>query len=140
MMELHPFKSCKVNPGHLFFDLYSICFPLNEGSQIVYLDSGFCQYGQLFDPTTGRCRDVYCQEVNYKYNGTMCVPDQNKNATQTQKRMSDIDLSLSLTIAPRSHFARGSFSKRLNSQMNRTCTNDWSGMFHNALHGKYIEK
>lgn len=134
MMEQHRFKSCKVNPGnHFLFHLFQI------GSQIVYLDSGFCQYGQLFDPTTGRCRDVYCQEVNYKYNGTMCVPDENKNMTVTQKRMSDIDLSWSLTIASRSHFPRGNFSKRLNSQMNQTCTNNWSSMFHNALHGKYSE-
>lgn len=111
-----------------------------KGSQIVYLDSGVCQYGQLFDPTTGRCRDVFCQELNYKYNGTMCVPDENKNATHAQKRMSDIDLSLSLIISPRSHHSRGNFSKRLNSQMNQTCINDWSYMFHHALQSKYTER
>jgi hypothetical protein len=101
------------------------------------LDNGFCQYGQLFDPSTGRCRDIYCQELNYRFNGTTCIPDENKNSTQVYKRMSDIDVSLTLMIAPRDHFERGNFSKRLNSQMNKTCANDWNRMFHDTLHGEF---
>lgn len=102
----------------------------------MYLDNGFCQYGQLFDPSTGRCRDIFCQELNYKYNGTTCVPDKDKNATHVYKRMSDIDLSLTLIISPSNHYERGNFSRRLNSQMNKTCTHDWNKMFHDTLHGK----
>jgi hypothetical protein len=109
------------------------------GSQTIYLDNGFCQNGQLFDPSTGRCRDILCQEVNYKYNGTTCIPDENRNATNSQKRMSDIDLSLTLTISPSDHYERGNFSKRLNSRMNQTCTTNWGQMFHDTLHSKYIK-
>jgi len=112
-------------------------FNLYLGSQIVYLDNGFCQYGQLFDPSTGRCRDIYCQELYYKFNGTTCIPDESKNATHVYKRMSDIDLSLTLIIAPRNHFNRSDSSKRLRSQMNKTCTNNWNQMFHDTLHGKF---
>jgi len=101
------------------------------------LDNGFCQYGQLFDPSTGRCRDISCQELNYKFNGTTCIPDENKNSTQVYKRMSDIDVSLMLMIAPSNHFERGNFSKRLNSQMNKTCTKNWNQMFHDTLHGEF---
>jgi hypothetical protein len=100
------------------------------------LDNGFCQYGQLFDPSTGRCRDIYCQEVNYKFNGTICIPDENKNSTHAYKRMSDIDISLTLIISSSDHYPRANFSKRLNSQMNKTCTNDWDQMFHDTLHGE----
>jgi hypothetical protein len=109
------------------------------GSQIVYLDNGFCQNGQLFDPSTGRCRDILCQEFNYKYNGTTCIPDENRNATHAQKRMSDIDLSLTLTISSSDHYETGNFSKRLNSQMNVTCTNNWDQMFHGTLCSEYID-
>lgn len=100
------------------------------------MDTGFCQYGQLFDPSTGRCRDIFCQELNYKYNGTTCVPDENKNTTHEIKRMSDIDLSLTLTISPSSHYKRENFSRLLNSRMNKTCTTNWIQMFHDALHSK----
>jgi len=102
------------------------------------LDNGFCQYGQLFDPSTGRCRDIYCQEINDKFNGKTCIPDENKNNTHAFKRMSDIDLSLTLIISPSDYYERGNFSKRLNSQMNTTCTSNWNQMFHNALYGKFI--
>jgi hypothetical protein len=103
------------------------------------LDNGLCQNGQIFDAATGRCRDIFCQELNYKYNGTTCIPDENKHTTYIEKRMSDIDLSLTLTISSSDHYTRGNISKRLNSQMNETCTDDWSKMFHNTLHGKGID-
>ncbi len=108
------------------------------GSQIVYLDNGLCKYGQLFDPATGRCRDIFCQEINYKFNGTTCIPDESKNATTPYKKLSDVDLLLTLVISSyRNESERGNFSKRLNSQMNETCTSDWAKMFHNALHSKF---
>jgi hypothetical protein len=116
--------------------------PILIGSQTVYLDNGLCKYGQLFDPSTGRCRDIFCQEINYKFNGTMCIPDESKNTTTPYKRMSDIDLSLTMVLLPpyRNDSERGNFSKRLNSQMNETCTDDWAKMFHNTLHSKFVIK
>ncbi len=108
------------------------------GSQIVYLDNGFCQYGQLFDPSTGHCRDIYCQELNYKFNGTTCIPDENKRTPDTKKRNSDIDLSLTLIISPTSHHQRGNLSKRLHTQMNESCTKDWSQMLHNTLRSEFF--
>ncbi|CAF1066966.1 unnamed protein product [Adineta ricciae] len=116
-----------------FKDDGTTSFQIMQGTQIVYLDNGFCQYGQLFDPSTGYCRDIYCQELNYKFNGTTCIPDEHKNSSHVPKRMSDIDLSLTLNIFPSSHYQRGNFSKRLNSQMNDICTSHWKQMFHNAL-------
>ncbi|CAF5181613.1 unnamed protein product, partial [Rotaria magnacalcarata] len=108
-----------------------------QGSEVVYLDYGLCTFGQTFDPATGRCRDITCQETHYKYNGTACIPDENKNTVNVYKRMSDIDISLGLIISSANYNEneRGNFSKRLNSQMNKTCTNDWTKMFHNAIHG-----
>ncbi|CAF1259487.1 unnamed protein product [Rotaria sordida] len=108
-----------------------------QGSEVVYSDYGLCKYGQLFDPATGRCRDIYCQEINYKFNGTTCIPDENKNTINIYKRMSDIDLSVTLFILPTYHNEneKGNFSKRLHSQMNETCTDDWAKMFHNTLRG-----
>jgi hypothetical protein len=103
------------------------------------LDNGLCKYGQLFDPSTGRCRDIFCQELNYKFNGTTCIPDESKTATTVYKRMSDIDLSLTLIISPSDHYQRGNFSKRLNSRMNTTCTGDWTQMLHDTLHSEFID-
>ncbi len=51
--------------------------------------------------------------------------------------MSDIDISLTLIISPSGHYQRDSFSKRLNSRMNATCTNDWNRMFHDTLHSEF---
>lgn len=102
------------------------------------MDNGLCQYGQLFDPSTGRCRDIYCQEINYKFNGTMCIPDESKTIANAYKRMSDIDISLTIIVSPSSHYVRGNFSKRLNSQMNTSCTSNWTQMFHDTLHGKFV--
>jgi hypothetical protein len=104
------------------------------------LDNGFCQSGQLFDPSTGQCRDIYCQELNYKFNGTTCVPDESKKLPNAYKRMSDIDISLTLIISPSDHYQRGKFSKRLNSRMNETCTKDWNQMFHDTLHSEFSVK
>jgi hypothetical protein len=104
---------------------------------VVYLDNGFCKYGQIFDPTTGRCRDIYCQELNYKYNGTKCIPDENKAVTDSYKPVSDIDLLLPLSISMVNHNERGNFSKHLNSRMNETCTSDWTQMIHETLQGKF---
>ncbi|CAF1145043.1 unnamed protein product [Rotaria sordida] len=117
-----------------FKDDGTTSFKIMQGSQIVYVDNGLCQHGQLFDPTTGRCRDIYCQEINYKFNGTTCIPDKNKTILNQYKRMSDIDLALTMIISPSSHYPRGNFSKHLNAQMNTTCTNDWMKMFHDTLH------
>lgn len=104
------------------------------------MDNGLCVYGQLFDPTTGRCRDIYCQETNYKFNGTTCIPDKSQNSTNGYKRMSDIDLAMTLIIAPSSHYPKTSFSNHLNTQMNKTCTQNWKTLFHDALHSKSILK
>ncbi|CAF0847723.1 unnamed protein product [Rotaria sp. Silwood1] len=117
-----------------FKDDGTTSFQIMQGSQLVYLDNGLCQYGQLFDPSTGRCRDIYCQEINYKFNGTTCIPDENKTILDAYKRMSDIDLSLTMIISPSSHYPRGNFSKHLHSQRNKPCTNDWIKMFHDTLH------
>lgn len=105
----------------------------------MYLDNGLCKYGQLFDPATGRCRDIYCQEINHKFNGTTCIPDESKNNTNVYKRMSDIDLSLILVISKtnRNENTNPSFSTLLNSRMNETCTNDWTKMFHDTLQSKF---
>ncbi|CAF2498647.1 unnamed protein product [Rotaria sp. Silwood2] len=65
-----------------------------QGLEVVYLDYGLCKYGQLFDPGTGRCRDIYCQEINYKFNGTKCILDESKIAVYVYKRMSYFDLSI----------------------------------------------
>jgi hypothetical protein len=114
-------------------------FFFRTGTQIVYLDNGLCKYGQLFDPATGRCRDIYCQEINYKFNGTACIPDENKNSTSAYKRMSDIDLSLTLVISRtyRNKSTNAEFSVLLNSRMNETCTNDWAKIFHKTLQSKF---
>ncbi|CAF1328665.1 unnamed protein product, partial [Adineta steineri] len=111
-------------------------FQIMQGSQIVYLDNGLCKYGQLFDPATGRCRDIYCQELNHKFNGTTCIPDGSKNDTTGYKRMSDIDLALTVVLSRtyRDENTSANFSVYLNSRMNETCTNNWSKMFHETLH------
>lgn len=106
---------------------------ISVGTQVVYLDNGFCKYGQLFDPSTGRCRDIYCQELNYRFNGTMCVPDESKNVTDAYKPLSNIDLLIPLTIYPRSHHERGEFSSYLNSRMNESCAGVWKDLFSNTL-------
>ncbi|UJR15822.1 hypothetical protein I4U23_002751 [Adineta vaga] len=117
-----------------FKDDGTTSFQIMQGTQIVYLDNGFCQYGQLFDPSTGHCRDIYCQELNYKFNGTTCIPDEHKNISHARKPMSDIDLSLTLNIFPSDHYQRGNYSKRLNGRMHEICTSNWKQMFHDALH------
>ena len=137
MMEQPPFRSCKVSDERLSTPLHKW---RDLGNQIVYLDNGFCKYGQLFDPSTGRCRDIYCQELNYMFNGTTCIPDTSKNVSEVYKRMSDIDLLLPLTISPSSHHERGNFSKHLNSRMNHTCAANWTGVFHDTLSGQFIEE
>ena len=122
------------------FDSYvNICFRLIIGSQVVYVDGGLCKYGQLFDPATGRCRDIYCQELNHKFNGTMCIPDESKNATNAYKRMSDIDLSTIIVISRTNRVAsaNSNFSVYLNSRMNESCTGDWAKMFHETLKSKF---
>ncbi|CAF3488371.1 unnamed protein product [Rotaria sp. Silwood1] len=120
-----------------FKDDGTMSLQIIQGSEVVYLDYGLCKHGQIFDPAIGRCRDTYCQEINYKFNGTTCVPDESKNTVNVYKRMSDIDVSITLVILPKNwnESEKGNFSKRLNSQMNETCTNDWAEMFHNTLHG-----
>ncbi|CAF3374975.1 unnamed protein product [Rotaria socialis] len=118
-----------------FRDDGTTSFQIMQGTQIVYLDNGLCVYGQLFDPSTGRCRDIYCQEINYKFNGTTCIPDTNQNTSYAFKRMSDIDLSLTMIIAPSSHYPANETSKLLTTQINKTCTKDLKKMFHDALHG-----
>ena len=137
-MEQHHFKSCKVHRlySHSLTFFFTWLFFL--GTQVVYLDNGFCKYGQLFDPSTGRCRDIYCQELNYRFNGTTCVPDENRTVTDAYKPLSDIDLLLPLTITPSSHHERTNFSKHFNSQMNETCLADWNQMFNKTLRGKSI--
>ena len=55
------------------------------------------------------------------------------------KRMSDIDLSLTMDIVPTNPDERGNFSKRLHSRMNDTCTGDWARMIHTALQSQSIE-
>lgn len=102
---------------------------------MIYLDNGLCQYGQLFDPSTGRCRDIFCQEVNQKFNGTTCIQDEKKNSTNGYKRMSDIDMSLDVLISPSSNDQHQYNVKRSNMRMNETCTNDWNRMFHETFHG-----
>ena len=59
-------------------------------------------------------------------------------APEEHKGMSDIDLSLTIIVSPSNHYERGNFSKRLNSQMNETCIDNWNQMFHNTLHSKLI--
>ncbi|CAF1030215.1 unnamed protein product [Rotaria sp. Silwood1] len=120
-----------------FKDDGTMSLQIIQGSEVVYLDYGLCKHGQIFDPAIGRCRDTYCQEINYKFNGTTCIPDESKNTVNVYKRMSDIDVSITLVILPKNwnESEKGNFSKRLNSQMNETCTNDWAEMFHNTLHG-----
>ncbi|UJR30770.1 hypothetical protein I4U23_018290 [Adineta vaga] len=110
-------------------------FQIMQGSQVVYVDGGLCKYGQLFDPATGRCRDIYCQELNHKFNGTTCIPDESKNTTNAYKRMSDIDLSTIIVISQtnRDENIGANFSVHLNSRMNESCSNDWAKMFHETL-------
>ena len=94
----------------------------------------------MFDPSTGQCRGIYCQEYNHKFNGTMCIPDDIKKAQTPYKRMSDIDLFLTLNISSTNHFQRPEFSKRLHSQMNTTCTSDWNKMSHDTLYSELISE
>ena len=102
------------------------------------MDNGRCQYGQIFDPSTGRCRDIFCQELNHKFNGTACIPNKNMAAPDERKSMSDIDLSLTIIVSPSNHYERGNFSQRLNSQMNKTCIDNWNQMFHNTLNSELL--
>ncbi|CAF1413452.1 unnamed protein product [Adineta steineri] len=117
-----------------FRDDGTTSFQIMQGNQVVYLDNGYCQVGQLFDPTTGQCRDMYCQEPNHTYNGTACVPDDSRKTPNVHKPMSDIDLSLILTISPSDHYQRGNYSKRLNGRMHELCTTNWNQIFHDTLH------
>ena len=103
------------------------------GNKVIYLDNGSCKYGQLFDPTTGRCRDVFCQELNYRFNGTTCIPDESKTITNENKQMSDVDILIPLTISIADESTRQNFSVRLNSRMNTSCTKNWTAMFHETL-------
>ncbi|CAF1624523.1 unnamed protein product, partial [Adineta ricciae] len=135
MQGNHDYNNDRKKGSDSYVNIYS---RLIIGSQVVYVDGGLCKYGQLFDPATGRCRDIYCQELNHKFNGTMCIPDESKNATNAYKRMSDIDLSTIIVISRTNRVASGNanFSVYLNSRMNESCTADWAKMFHETLKSK----
>ncbi|CAF1438980.1 unnamed protein product, partial [Didymodactylos carnosus] len=131
-----------------FKDDGTTAFVIMQGNQIVYRDNGLCKYGQIFEPSTGVCRELFCQQ-NSILNGTGCVMDNNTNENDF-KRMSDIDLSLTLII----HSAENSsslpeqkmevdiddtnivgqflFVKPTIKQNNKTC-GDWISLFHDSI-------
>lgn len=99
-----------------------------------------CNSRETFDTTTGQCRELSCQEANYKFNGTTCIPDESKTDTNIYKPMSNIDLSVIVNFLPTNHIEAhtSNFLKRLNRQINGPCNHDWANMFHDAIHGTFL--
>lgn len=107
-----------------------------SGNDIVYMDNGICRHGQMFDPSTGRCRDVFCQELNAIFNGTTCASVDNKTSANSEFRMNDIDIVLPATINVTDVSERVDYSIRLNSRMNHTCLDDWDNLLQETLKSK----
>lgn len=55
-------------------------FQILNQNNAFWSDSGKCRHGQIYDPLTGICRDVFCAH-GYMLGPNGCVPDSNQNSS-----------------------------------------------------------